>query len=74
MLDIKPWIVLDGIRYVYNIIFCFLVDFVAAPFRRDLLHIYENCDDPDVFFRPGLRVFLVGILKNLIDFDYSRVG
>ena len=44
-----------------NYYFCFAVDFVAAPFRRDLLHIYENCDDPDVFFRPGLRIFLVSI-------------
>ena len=38
----------------------FAVDFVSAPFVMSKLQIYEGHDDPDTFFRPALRCFLVG--------------
>ena len=41
-------------------------DFVSAPFQVERLHLYEGHANPDIFFRPALRSFLViHILKNL---------
>ena len=35
-------------------------DFVSAPFHTDKIQIYESYDQPEVFFRPAIRCFLVG--------------
>ena len=41
-------------------------DFISAPFQLDRIHLYENNQDPDNFFRPAMRSFLVNHkLKNL---------
>ena len=39
--------------------FCFLVDFVSAPFHVDQMYKFEGHQDADGFFRPALRSYLV---------------
>jgi len=42
------------------------VDFVSAPFEQAKLHLYQNCESPDLFFRSSLRGLLADhCLKNL---------
>ena len=37
----------------------FTVDFVTAPFEMNKMNIYKGYENPDTFFRSGLRYYLV---------------
>ena len=45
--------------YVCQLFLLFTVDFVTAPFEMYKMNIYKGYENPDTFFRSGLRYYLV---------------
>ncbi|XP_067945254.1 anoctamin-7-like [Watersipora subatra] len=46
------------------------VDYVSAPFEQLKLHLFENCDNPDLFFRTSLRSLLTDHILTNLDMRY----
>jgi len=40
-------------------LFPFAVDFVTAPFEIRRMYVFKGYENPDTFFRPALRYYLV---------------